>query len=187
MKKNEIKIGAYYQTKVSDKLTTVHIISEHPQGQGWDAINTKTGKRIRIKSAQRLRMQVTPQGKPVAKGPAAVAKFLDRHTGSPKGDKKAHATKDTNAKTKADTGERGAKTGKKLGLLSAAVQVLGKLKRPMSAKEMVEQVQAEKLWAPSRGGKTPDRTLYSAILREIQNKGDASRFEKTERGQFALK
>ena len=35
-------------------------------------------------------------------------------------------------------------------------------------------------------GKTPAATIYSAILREIQRKGDASRFRKTGRGKFAL-
>jgi hypothetical protein len=38
----------------------------------------------------------------------------------------------------------------------------------------------------SPGGKTPDRTLYSAILREIATKGKDARFKKTERGQFTL-
>jgi hypothetical protein len=34
--------------------------------------------------------------------------------------------------------------------------------------------------------KTPDRTLYSTILREIVLKGNDARFKKTERGRFAL-
>ena len=34
----------------------------------------------------------------------------------------------------------------------------------------------------SPGGKTPDATLYSAILREIDTKGAEARFVKTERG-----
>jgi hypothetical protein len=36
-------------------------------------------------------------------------------------------------------------------------------------------------------GKAPDRTLYSAIAREILKKGKASRFKKAEKGKFALK
>jgi hypothetical protein len=35
-------------------------------------------------------------------------------------------------------------------------------------------------------GRTPAGTLYSAVLREIQTKGDKARFRKTARGQFAL-
>ena len=37
-----------------------------------------------------------------------------------------------------------------------------------------------------RCGKTPQATLYAAILREVQTKGTEARFQKTERGHFAL-
>jgi hypothetical protein len=50
---------------------------------------------------------------------------------------------------------------------------------------MIEAMSAKGYWK-SPGGKTPDRTLYSAILREIATKGKDARFKKTERGQFAL-
>jgi len=54
MKKGEVKVGGTYVAKVSDRLTTVRISGESRYG-GWDAVNTKTGKAVRIKSAQRLR------------------------------------------------------------------------------------------------------------------------------------
>ena len=54
MKKNEVKVGGLYVAKVSDRIVTVRIDSTHSSG-GWNATNTATGKRIRIKSAQRLR------------------------------------------------------------------------------------------------------------------------------------
>ncbi|MHC4405845.1 MAG: hypothetical protein ACYTG0_39880 [Planctomycetota bacterium] len=54
MKKNEVKIGGVYAAKVSDKLVSVRIDAENPHG-GWDATNLATGKKVRIKSAQRLR------------------------------------------------------------------------------------------------------------------------------------
>jgi hypothetical protein len=44
---------------------------------------------------------------------------------------------------------------------------------------------AKKLWT-SPGGKTPQATLYSAIIREIAVKAKESRFKKTDRGQFAI-
>ncbi len=43
---------------------------------------------------------------------------------------------------------------------------------------------AKELWE-SPGGKAPAATLYSAIVREINTKGTAGRFQKTEPGQFA--
>jgi len=44
---------------------------------------------------------------------------------------------------------------------------------------------AKGLWT-SPGGQTPHALLYAAIMREINAKGDAARFAKVERGQFAL-
>ncbi len=54
VKKAEVKVGGRYLAKVSDKLTPVRIDVENPRG-GWDATNEATGKKVRIKSAQRLR------------------------------------------------------------------------------------------------------------------------------------
>ena len=42
---------------------------------------------------------------------------------------------------------------------------------------------AKGLWR-SPGGKTPEATLYAAIIREIAAKGTAARFRKHERGVF---
>jgi len=58
MKKDEIEVAQAYTAKVSGNLTTVVVEAVSPHG-GWDAINTRTGKRVRIKSAQRLRRKTT--------------------------------------------------------------------------------------------------------------------------------
>jgi len=70
--------------------------------------------------------------------------------------------------------------------LDAAAKVLEESGEPMTAKAMVEAAEAKGYWK-SPAGKTPHATVYSAILREITQKGDASRFVKTERGKFAAK
>ncbi len=75
---------------------------------------------------------------------------------------------------------------KKLSALDAAAQVLAETGQPMNTREMIETLAAKKLWT-SPGGKTPHATLYSAILREINEKGKDARFTKTERGKFAAK
>jgi hypothetical protein len=56
--------------------------------------------------------------------------------------------------------------------------------KTMNTREMIETLATKKLWT-SPGGRTPHATLYSAILREINEKGKESRFVKTERGKFA--
>ena len=65
-------------------------------------------------------------------------------------------------------------------------KVLEESGQPMTSKEMVEVAEAKGYWK-SPGGKTPHATVYSAIIREIATKGDATRFVKTERGKFAAK
>lgn len=57
MKKNEIKVGATYIAKVSNKLVKVQIVGARLQG--WTAKNLETNRLIWIKSAQRLRSEVT--------------------------------------------------------------------------------------------------------------------------------
>ena len=77
------------------------------------------------------------------------------------------------------------KAPKKPTALDAAAKVLAGAQAPMTVKELIEAMARQKLWQ-SPGGKTPDRTLYSASLKEIHAKGKAARFKKVERGKFAL-
>ena len=74
---------------------------------------------------------------------------------------------------------------KRVSALDAAVQVLAETGKPMRAKELIEAMAEQNLWK-SPGGKTPHSTLYAAMLREERDKGDASRFRKVDRGQFAF-
>jgi hypothetical protein len=102
--------------------------------------------------------------------------------------KKAAAKKTTRKTTtkKATPKTATKKASGKPSALDSAAKVLGESKEPLTTKEMVEAMSAKGYWK-SPGGKTPDRTLYSAILREIVLKKAESRFVKTERGKFTLK
>lgn len=75
---------------------------------------------------------------------------------------------------------------KKLSQIAAALEVLKTATEPMTCKQMVEAMAERKLWA-SRGGKTPEATLYASLLRELAKKGDAARFVKAAPGRFAAK
>ena len=57
MKKAEVKIGGKYYANVSGNRCEIRIDAEKPRG-GWDATNLATGKKILIKSAQRLQGEV---------------------------------------------------------------------------------------------------------------------------------
>jgi hypothetical protein len=72
---------------------------------------------------------------------------------------------------------------KRAGVLDAAALVLADADRPLRAKEIVDIIVARGLWS-SPGGKTPEATLYAAIIREVAAKGDDARFRKVERGLF---
>jgi len=72
---------------------------------------------------------------------------------------------------------------KKVSALDAAAQVLAKKGTPMNCKDLVQAMEASGLWK-SPGGKTPHATLYSAIIREIKDKGKEARFRKTDAGTF---
>jgi len=170
MKKNEVKVGHTYVAKVSDRLVPVRIDSVHSK-QGWNATNTKTGKRIHVKSAQRLRQEAKPasgrKAKPSAGTRPEVNPTVEIITGQPL---PAKVTKDAKPK--------------RVSALDAAAAVLADADAPMSSKALIETMATRGLWS-SPNGKTPHATLYAAILREIKAKGADARFRKVDRGQFA--
>ena len=98
-----------------------------------------------------------------------------------KAEKTAKGGKAGKAKT-----TKAAKTDGKLSALDAAAKVLAEAKEPLSTRQMIEAMTAKGYWT-SPGGATPHATLYSAIAREINEKGAESRFKKTDRGRFGLK
>ena len=98
--------------------------------------------------------------------------------------KKASTKKSPEKKPKAKGTKKDKKPRKPSGL-DAAAQMLAAFGDPMRSKDIVDTMLAKGLW--STKGKTPHATIYAAIIREIQNKGNASRFEKVDRGQFQLR
>ena len=96
--------------------------------------------------------------------------------------KKGRVTKGKAAKKKTPAKAANTKKPRKPSGLDAAAQVLAASGDPMRSKDIVDTMLAKGLWATK--GKTPHATIYAAIIREIQNKGDASRFEKVDRGRF---
>jgi hypothetical protein len=71
----------------------------------------------------------------------------------------------------------------KLSALDAAAKVLAETGQALTCGEMIAAMAAKGYWQSPRG-RTPSGTLYSAILRELQTKGEKARFRKSERGKF---
>lgn len=76
-----------------------------------------------------------------------------------------------------------AKKAKKVSLLDLAAKILADTGEALNCKELVAKAK-ETGWVSI--GKTPEQTLYSGIFREIKEKGEASRFNKsaTRKGSF---
>lgn len=188
MKKAEVKIGGKYYANVSGNRCEIQIDAEKPRG-GWDATNLATGKKIHIKSAQRLqgevgarrsRVKETSEGNvAIVDNEHAAVETVAGETSTAVGVLKKPRKARTTATETADTGE------KRLSCVAAALRVLGESSDPMNAQELISAMESKGYWA-SPGGKTPHATLYSAILRDLA-KGDNSKFVKTERGRFTVR
>ena len=193
MKKNEVQLGGVYKAKVSGNLVSVKITHENPSG-GWQALNLKTNKIVKIKSAQRLRGVINRPA--TRKKIVSLAEYEAEAKAEHAAIASGKASKDTTPAKQPDTGQRGGKGGKPapqpgdnakpLSLIKAALCVLQSCERPMGCKEIVTKAMDAKIWAPRNGGLTPANTLSAAIRREIKTKGDTSRFTMPERGKFVL-
>ena len=188
MKKSEVKTGETYKVKVSGNIAEVRITGENPHG-GWDGVNVATNRKVRIKSAQRLR---GPAKRPAKRKKivslteyeaASRAKAPAVATSAKGPEKKRKATRRQGKAPKADTSERRATSGKLSGL-DAAAKILAEAKEPLNTKDMVERMLAKGYWQTT--GKTPAATIYAAIIREVSAKGDKARFRKVSRGKFEL-
>lgn len=175
MKKKDVKIGTTYRVKVTGKIAEVRITGENAGG-GWDGINVVTNRKVRIKSAQRLRSAVSRPAK--RKKIVSLAEYNAEATND------AKATKKRNTGEPRDDGAKMSGLDAKMSGLDAAASVLAKEGQPMGCKEIVTRALAANLWRTN--GKTPAATIYAAIIREIATKGDDTRFRKVERGKFTL-
>lgn len=159
-----IRAGDRAFVKVGRNLVEVRVNGK-AEG-GWN-VTSRTGKAMTVKTLL------------TADGETLVAHEADEAvTPAPA------KTKDAPAKAAPAPSTR-AVPQKGLSLLNAAATVLEQSAAPMSVKAMIEKAKESGLWTPS-GGKTPEQTLYSAIIREIRDKGEASRFRKEGRGLFAF-
>jgi hypothetical protein len=193
MKKNDVKIGQAYMAKVTNSVVPVRIDASNPQG-GWDAKNVATGRKVRIKSAQRLRRKCTKAdlaglARPKPKRRTRPAKGgATSPTAATVAKPVAEATKEAKPAEGGDTGQTGAKPAKpakpkRISGLTAALMVLADADAELPVKTIV-QLAADKGWWKSDAA-TPHATVYAAIIREIATKGKASRFERgAKRGTF---
>jgi len=167
MRLENVKAGETYMLKVGKNPVQVTVKAVDEKGK--ITVTTAGGKTITVADAGRLAVHHT-----------------NAHQAAHDARGKAAAPKATKAASGRNVGEKGAPQAKerRLGLVDAAIQVMKAAGKPMNCKDIVKVILEKKLWETT--GKTPDATLYSSILRDIQKKGAEARFKKVDRGQFAL-
>ena len=163
---NEFKAGDRAYTKVGRNLVEVRVKAKTETG--W-TVTTRTGRTLVVRSLEAV--------------PGAAAGIASAAT--PKAAAKAAKAAAKAAPKAAPKTEAAAVPKKGLSLLNAAATVLERSGEAMPVRAMIEEAKASGLWTPT-GGKTPEQTLYSAIIREIKDKGGASRFRKDGRGRFSF-
>ena len=215
MKKNEVKVGQTYRVKVSGSMADVRITGVSPHG-GWDGVNVATNRKVRIKSAQRLRGK-TPRRPSKRKRIVSLAEYeaeaereqasAERAAGRVRkdiakavsavvsGDLAKGVTVPTGKKPRKATGKTKAPAKRRTGQRDAkgAKRTSGLDAAAQVLAEAKEPLGAKEMVASMlakglwrTGGKTPSATIYSAIIREIATKGADARFRKAARGKFEL-
>ena len=160
-----IRAGSRAFVKVGRNLVEVRV-NGRAEG-GWN-VTSRTGKAMTAKTL------LTADGETLAAQEAEATATAKTPKAAPAKAKSAPAAPSPKAVPQ-----------KGLSLLNAAAAVLERSDAPMAVRGMIEEAKAQGLWTP-RGGKTPEQTLYSAIIREIRDKGSESRFRKDGRGLFAF-
>ena len=163
---NEFKAGDRAYTKVGRNLVEVRVKAKTETG--W-TVTTRTGRTLAVRSLEAV--------------PGAAAGIASAAT--PKAAAKAAKAAAKATPKAAPKTEAAAVPKKGLSLLNAAATVLERSGEAMPVRAIIEEAKASGLWTPT-GGKTPEQTLYSAIIREIKDKGGASRFRKDGRGRFSF-
>jgi hypothetical protein len=117
--------------------------------------------------------------------PAEAAETPAEPTVEASGDAMPTVSQEASMATTERAAEAAAATDK-LSALDAAAKVLGESGQALSCPELITAMAAQGYWQSPKG-RTPAATLYSALLRELQTKGEQARFVKVGRGKFALR
>ena len=148
---------------------------------------TKAPKRTREQlmspTARKIANEAIKDGEARIKRIEAMELGIDPDSVAPDPNKKAPKPRGQGAKAPATAKPPTTPKEKKVSLLSAAAIVLASTKEPMRAPQILEAITKRGLWSSPKG-KTPEQSLYAAIIREIAAKGSQSRFKKHDKGVF---
>jgi hypothetical protein len=171
----KVKVGMVYKVKFGGGRVSAEITKSLPQGR-FEAVILPSGTRIKV-SAENIEGEGMTQ-----------KEWAQQRTPKDNGEvteEDEQYIKEANIMAKK---KKAVKTNKKKARktsgLDAAARVLQEIGKPMKCPDIVKAALEKGYW--STEGKTPAATVYSAVIREITNKGNKSRFRKTGRGEFEL-
>jgi len=205
MDREEIEVGGTYTCRIGRNTVVVRVTAARPD-IGW-TVETEAGRLMSIADPRRFVRRIDALlpserlGVPPTTPDVDVRLAALETTTAPTPPTEAPSAPETHAPDEDATNAAGPATGAPAGqdeatageppaktsLVGAAILLMQEANAPMRCMDLVKKAAERGLWSPKRGGKTPERTLYAAIEREIEKKGDASRFRKIERGLFALR
>jgi len=181
-----IKLGQVYVTETTNGELPVRLECLHPKG-GWTARALTHGRRLQIKNETQLLFLCTdeeirgiaqgvmPNRRSKIQGPVyreSVTPILE--------DEKVRPIK----KVKRPPVKR-VVIVTRMNLLDATELILSETKKAMTTREIVAACAAKKHWVTNAA--TPWQTLNAALNRDIQASETQSRFQKNERGKYALR
>ena len=177
MKAKSIQIGNTYHITLGRNEVLGEVIAETETG--WEVRLTASDKIIKVNNSERFlrkaRTIATTQDEAAVATPEIKAS--KGKTKTPKAAKTPQSENVEAEQPKKHGGVKGQMSG-----LDAAAMVLAEDNTEMNVRQIAEAAIARGYWAPM--GATPHATIASAIIREIRNKGEQSRFLKVGKGVF---
>jgi hypothetical protein len=181
-----IKLGQVYVTETANGELPVRLERLHPKG-GWTARALTHGRMLQIKSERQLLFLCTdeevrgiahgvmPKRRSKIQGPVyrePIAPIVEGEKARPIRRVKRPSVKRVVIVTR-------------LNILDATYRVLSESKKAMTTREIIAVCAAKQYWVSDAA--TPWQTLTGALNRDIEANGTQSRFQKIERGLFALR
>ena len=185
-----IRLGQCWVVRLTKSETAVRVEDFCPQG-GWIARSLSHGRNVRVRKADQFLHRcdvdglhlVADETKPNRRStalPSVACREQSEHAETPQIDDAEQES------TRLAIFRRVPEPVHAMTLLDATAIILKEKRRDMSTKEIILAIQEKKLWTTS--GSTPWLTLATALKRDMERHGSASRFKRAaERGKFMLR
>ena len=170
---SEFKVGDRAVAKVGRNEINVEILAVEEKSY---LVRNTAGKEFHA-----VRLTALPDAKGVGNTDTLAAELKDVITDDPLVAKPEKTTEDDTPNPAPECAMQ--KPVKKRSLLDAAVEVLRIAKQPMNTREIIEWAMKLELWQPT-GAKTPEQTLYGAIVRENKTKEQPRIVKSAIKGKF---